>query len=106
MFLKFWMRQIVSFLSSLDCDAKNLPKGSKVSPLALASRIWTGAALVKLLILLKLTMFVHVPDANCRVCRAACKVQTIGAPCHVRYSYRKILVKRRGTYFHDGLYSA
>ena len=43
MFLKFYMRQIVSFLSSLDWEAKNLPKGSKVRPLALASKIYTGA---------------------------------------------------------------
>ena len=44
MFLKFWMRQIVSFLSSLDWLAMNLPKGSKVRPFALASKIFIGAA--------------------------------------------------------------
>ena len=36
------MRQIVSFLSSLDYDAKNLPNGSNVSPFALHSSVRKG----------------------------------------------------------------
>ena len=38
------MRQIVSLRSSLDWLAINLPNGSNVSPLALASKIFIGAA--------------------------------------------------------------
>lgn len=41
-FLKFYTRQIFTHFSSLDWLARNLPKGSKVSPLAFDSIILSG----------------------------------------------------------------
>ena len=39
----------MSFFSSLDCEAKNFPKGSKVSPFALQSIVLSGSKLTHIL---------------------------------------------------------